>query len=167
MRGRIHLILLALLAAGGHSVYGDSAVGQSPEGTWMVSVTFTTPTTVFPSSFLGFDSYMAGGVYIGTSNVGTQPYHGQWERVGDRQFVQTFRFFVFDSKGAYAAYIKVRALHQLEDSLDHMHGVLTAELYTPDGKLLNSANGAVQSQRMELEVPDVTLDSADRLTERR
>src|SRR5690348_1295360 len=130
MRRAICMTALTALAAGVCLLQAEGAAGQSLEGTWLASLTFTTPTTVFPPSFLGFDSYLPGGVYIGTSNVGTQAYHGQWERVGNRQFVQTFRFFVFDAKGVSVAYVKVRALQQLEASLDRMHGVFTAELYT-------------------------------------
>lgn len=152
---RIRLVaVLALMTGGSVALRADTAAGQSLEGSWIVNVTFATPTTVFPPSFTGFDTYMAGGEYIGASNVVPQEFHGQWARTGNRQFVQTFRFFLFDSKGVYTAYVKVRALQQLDDSLDHMHGVFTAELYSPDGKLLTSANGVTQSQRMELEAPD-------------
>ena len=160
MRRFVPFILLAILAGFSPLLRGDSAVGQALEGTWLVDVTFTTPTTLFPPSFKGFDTYLPGGAYIGASNVSPQAFHGEWARTGNRQFVQTFQFFVFDSKGGYAAYVKIRALQELEDSLDHMHGVFTAELYSPDGKLLSSANGVVQSRRMALEAPDLTIDPA-------
>lgn len=153
--------VLAMIAGAGSFVHGETAVGQELQGTWLVQVNFTSQTTVFPPAFAGFDTYIPGGEYIGASNVMPQSFHGEWARLGNRVFVQTFRFFIFDPKGAYVAYVKVRALQQLEDSLDHMHGVFIAELYTPDGKLLNSANGVTQSQRMELESPDgLTLESA-------
>lgn len=159
MRTILSVAAFAVLAGASALLQADTAVGQSLEGTWLADLTFTTPTTVFPPAFKGLDTYMPGGAYIGASTVTPQGFHGEWARAGNHQFVQTFRFFLFDAKGAYVAYVKVRALQQLEDTLDRMHGVFTAELYTPDGKLLNSANGIVKSQRMELEIPDVTLDS--------
>ncbi|MBV8903616.1 MAG: hypothetical protein JOZ22_08275 [Acidobacteriia bacterium] len=158
MKTLLRTSMLAVLAAG-CLLHAESATGQSLDGSWTTAVTLTTPTKSFPPSFIQLDTYVPGGGFVGSNNVVPQAVHGQWERVGNRQFVLNFEFWVFDpTKGTYMAYVKVRALHQLEDSLDHMHGVFTVQAFAPDGTLLDSVNGTTQSQRMDIQPPDVTLN---------
>lgn len=69
----------------------NTAEGQGPEGSWLVTITDISASGL-PSSILALETDSAGGGYTATDQLSFMPFslanpaHGSWKRTGERTF---------------------------------------------------------------------------------
>jgi len=91
--------LCAVLVGGGALTQSALAKGpqhrQGLEGTWMIGVASQTNNAGIP--FLGLGTYLEDGQFMGESNTTTirSLEHGEWFKVGPREFIRTAVLFRF------------------------------------------------------------------------
>jgi len=131
-----------------------SVINQSMEGTWLSE---GRPAGSPPDAplILNFSTYHAdGNVVLSASNGNQGEGHGVWVRVGDRKFLATLFFFIYDANRVVTTIIKARVNLQL--SLDGMSNKSTNEVVVmdPTGKILATiAGGTGAAVRLSPEIP--------------
>ena len=130
------------------------ALNQTMEGTWLSEARPAgTPADALP--LYNFSTYHPGGnVTLAASNGNQAEGHGVWVRVGDRKFLATLFFFIYDANRVVINVIKSRVNLQL--SLDGKTSKSTNEvvIMDPTGKILATiAGGTGTAVRLSLETP--------------
>ncbi len=129
-------------------------VNQSLEGTWL-SETRPAGSPADAPPIFNFSTYHPdGNVVLSPSNGNQGEGHGLWLRVGDRKFLATLFFFIYDANRVVINVIKARVNLQL--SLDGKTSKSTNEvvIMDPTGKILATIpGGAGTSVRLSPEVP--------------
>ncbi len=130
------------------------ALNQTMEGTWL-SETRPAGTPADAPSLYNFSTYHRGGnVTLAASNGNQSEGHGVWVRVGERKFLATLFFFIYDANRVVVNVIKSRVNLQL--SLDGKTSNSTNEvvIMDPTGKILATiAGGTGTAVRLTLETP--------------
>jgi hypothetical protein len=108
----------------------------------------------------GIVTFSADGNWISSPADGTQTAtQGLWIRVGDRKFLGTGFFFVFDVNRALTTVTKLRINYELSPDGKTLTGTTEAVIMDPTGKVLNTAGGAVFSMlRLSSEIPSNFYD---------
>jgi hypothetical protein len=131
-----------------------NVVNQTMEGTWLSEARPAGMPTDAPP-ILNFSTYHPdGNVVISASNGNQGDGHGVWVRVGDRKFLVTLYFFIFDANRVVVNVIKSRVNLQL--SLDGKTNTSTNEvvIMDPTGKILATIPGGTgTSVRLGPEIP--------------
>ena len=98
-------------------------------------------------------TFFADGNYMETINISaSSTSHGVWIGSGNT-YLYTFHVFSYDEKGAYAGKRIIRGTIRM-DGPDHFTGYGTADIITPDGKVIEDAfSAATEATRMEVELP--------------
>jgi hypothetical protein len=145
------MVLASLCAVGrGQATSSAQAEDDSPKltGTWMVSVTRTSPPST--ASFLSMQTYSRDGAVLEESNNPIVPRslaQGLWEKTGPRQFRRTWVYFRFDSFTLPRAFIgtsnNIATLTLAEDG---------SEFYAEAIVELRDAAGAFEATRTFSEV---------------
>jgi len=131
-----------------------AVVNQSMEGTW---VTETRPagSPAEAPPLNNFSTYHPdGNVVLSASNGNQGEGHGVWLRVGDRKFLATLFFFIYDANRVVINVIKSRV--NIELSLDGKTNKSTNEvvIMDPAGKILTTiAGGTGTGVRLSPEIP--------------
>lgn len=129
-------------------------VNQSMEGTWM-SETRPAGSPADAPPLFNFSTYHPdGNVTLSASNGNQGEGHGLWVRVGDRKFLATLFFFIYDANRVVVNIIKSRVNVQL--SLDGKTNKSTNEviIMDPAGKVLTTIPGGTGSAvRLSPEIP--------------
>jgi hypothetical protein len=105
-------------------------------------------------------TFSAEGNWISSPADGTQTAtQGLWIRVGDRKFLGTGFFFVFDVNRVLTTVTKLRINYELSPDGKTLTGTTEAVIMDPTGKVLNTAGGAVFSMlRLPSEIPSNFYD---------
>jgi hypothetical protein len=131
-----------------------SVVNQTMEGTWLSEVRPAGSPADAPP-ILNFSSYHPdGNVVLSPSNGNQGEGHGVWVRVGDRKFLATLFFFIYDANRVVVNVIKSRV--NLQMSLDGKTVKSTNEvvIMDPTGKILSTiAGGTGTAVRLSPEIP--------------
>jgi hypothetical protein len=135
----------------------DKAIGvlnQTLAGVWLSELRRFGPTGL-QAPIPTFTSFFSDGTSLASPSDGTQTAtHGLWVRVGDRKFLGTGFFFVFDANRVLTSVTKLRINYQL--SLDGLSltGTTEAVILDPTGKVLNTVPGSTFSMiRLSPEIP--------------
>jgi hypothetical protein len=131
-----------------------AVVNQSMEGTWL-SETRPAGSPADAPPILNFSTYHPdGNVVLSPSNGNQGEGHGLWVRVGDRKFLATLFFFIYDANRVVINVIKSRV--NLELSLDGKTNKSTNEvvIMDPTGKILTTIPGGTGTAvRLSPEIP--------------
>ena len=165
-RAALRALGLAAATAGGVLAINErrntasAGAGQHLEGTWLVTaavgapprllVSFTTDGLALRTAPL----LLAAPPALGVAKIVISTTHGEWVRVGNREFLLTFYGFVFDEGGAFLATQRIRVAPVLGEALDTFAGPFTTDFTAADGRVLVSTNGTVQGTRIRVEPPD-------------
>jgi hypothetical protein len=130
------------------------AVNQLLGGTWLSILKRPGPNGPLPA-IPTIVTFFDNGTSIASPADGTQTAtHGIWMRVGDRKFLGTGWFFVFDANRAPTAATKIRINYQLSADGKTLTGTTEAVVFDPTGKLLQTLPGATFSMiRLSYEIP--------------
>jgi hypothetical protein len=131
-----------------------AVVNQSMEGTWVTEARPAGAPADAPP-ILNFSTYHPdGNVVLSASNGNQGEGHGLWLRVGDRKFLATLFFFIYDANRVVINVIKSRV--NLELSLDGKTIKSTNEvvIMDPTGKILTTIGGGTGTGvRLSPEIP--------------
>ncbi len=160
------LVFAALLGSTGHVhaqgllqsiITPDKAVGvvnQSLEGTWLSEVR-PAGLPVGAPPILNFATYHPNGtVMLAASDASQGEGHGVWVRVGERKFLVTLFFFIYDANRVLTTVVKSRVNLQL--SLDGQTNKSTNEVVVMDrtGKVMATIPGGTGTAvRLSPEIP--------------
>lgn len=135
----------------------DKAVGvvnQTLEGVWVSEVR---PAGLPPGAppVLNFATFCPNGTVVLAASDGNQSEgHGVWVRVGDRKFLATLFFFIYDANRVLTTIVKSRVNFQL--SLDGQTNKSTNEVVIMDrtGKVMATIPGGTgNGVRLSPEIP--------------
>ena len=80
--------------------------------------------------------------------------HGIWLRVGDRKFLGTAFFFVFDASRVLTSVTKLRINYEISPDGKTLTGTSEAVIFDPTGIVLNTLSGASFTMtRLSFEIP--------------
>lgn len=137
-----------------------SEAGQHLEGTWIVTVTPMLPPGSPPvPPFTTLSTFTPDGSVVG-SGPGIRPplgslfasaQHGEWIRIGDREFAVTFIELEFDGMGNFKGIAKIRGTVTLDEALNEYSGPFMAEFLDPAGNVRGSGRSAVTARRIDVE----------------
>ena len=160
------LVFVALIGSAGHVqaqgllqsiITPEKAVGvvnQTLEGTWLSEVRPAGLPAGAPP-ILNFATYHPNGTVVLAASDGNQSEgHGVWVRVGDRKFLATLFFFVYDANRVLTTIVKSRVNFQL--SLDGQTNKTTNEVVIMDrtGKVMATIPGGTGTAvRLSPEIP--------------
>jgi hypothetical protein len=135
----------------------DKAIGvtnQTLSGMWLSELRRPGPTGL-QAPIPTFTTFFSDGTSLASPSDGTQTAtHGLWVRVGDRKFLGTGYFFVFDVNRALTSITKIRINYQLSIDGQTLSGTTEAVVLDPTGKVVNTFPGAVFSMvRLSPEIP--------------
>lgn len=131
-----------------------AVVNQTLEGTWLSEVRPAGLPAGSPP-ILNFATYYPNGtVGLAASDGNQSQGHGVWIRVGDRKFLATLYFFVYDANRVLTTIVKSRVNFQL--SLDGRTNKSTNEVVIMDrtGKVIATIPGGTGiAVRLSPEIP--------------
>ncbi len=143
--------LLQSIIAPGKAV---GVVNQTLEGTWLSEVRPAGSPADAPP-ILNFSTYHPDGTVVLSASNGNQGEgHGVWVRVGERKFLLTLFFFIYDANRVVTTVLKSRVNLQL--SLDGQTNKSTNEVVVmdPTGKILTTIPGGTGTAvRLSPEIP--------------
>lgn len=157
----IALAAFSLMTASAQTTHNTS--GQRLEGSWVVTVNRDpTPGAPPPTPIPALASYSRDGLLIFSSPTAPPPIppiagatpsaaHGEWVRIGDRQFAVTF-ILLYVNAGKFVASLKVRGIANLNDTLDTFTGPYQAEYRDANGNVFLTGTGNVQGSRIGVDV---------------
>jgi hypothetical protein len=130
------------------------AANQILSGAWLSELQRPGPTGLQPP-IPAFVTFFADGTWFASPSDGTQTAtHGIWMRVGDRKFLGTGWFFVFDVNRVLTTVTKLRINFELGADGKKLTGTTEAIIMDPAGKVLNTLTGAIFSMvRLSFEIP--------------
>jgi len=130
-------------------------VNQILTGTWLSELSRPSPNGTTLPTIPAFITFSADGGWIASPGDGTQTAtHGQWIRVGDRKFLGSGFFMVFNESRALTTITKLRINYQLSEDGKTLKGTTEAVILSPDGIVLNTLPGASFTMvRLSPEIP--------------
>jgi len=110
-------------------------------GNWLVTATRLTPLPGQAPTFLSLNTYFEDGnllVENNTANI-TSTARGNWQRIGPRQFTQSFFFFRFDAARSYLGTARVTSTITLSADGSEFQSDIVSQIYDASGNLLSTA----------------------------
>lgn len=142
--------MLVALTASGYTASSAHPATPNIVGTWQMSIA---PSDTSPEGLEVLQTFFADGNYMETINISASTTsHGIWMGSGNT-YLYTFHVFSFDEKGNYAGRRIIHGTIHM-DGADHITGLGTADIITPDGKVTKNAFSApFEATRMEMQLP--------------
>src|ERR1051326_510243 len=127
---------------------------QVLSGTWLSQLRRPGPAASLPP-IPAIVTFFADGTSLASPSDGTQTAtHGIWLRVGDRKFLGTAFFFVFDAGRVLTTMTKLRINYEISPDGKTLTGTTEAVIFDPTGKVLNTLPGASFTMiRLSFEIP--------------
>ena len=146
-------LVLSLTTAQLASGDDNSREKRTLTGNWVVTVTRTNPPPGVPPTFLSLQTYFADGSFLEESNtplmfVGRGLAHGDWEKIGHRQFSRSFLFFRFDASHNFIGTQVSTATITLSEDGQTLEEVGDLEIFDVDGNLILTAHGTATGKRL-------------------
>jgi hypothetical protein len=132
---------------------GASSHGQHLDGSWSIEI-LPEPGTPLPPSFPVMHTFLPGGAMVETASL---PYahgggHGEWVRVGNREFRYTFQFFVKDQAGNPTLLAKVKQRVVLNETKNQFTTcVYQGEIFDDKGNRVLADKGTCKGKRIEVD----------------
>ena len=136
----------------------NTNAGQGPEGSWLYTVTATSPSGP-PSTALGLETYAAGGGYVETDQFSfmhaslATPGHGSWKSTGERTFLLTYLTLNYDTQGTPQGTTKIRQVATLNQAGDAYSGSGNFDVYDVHGNVILSGTFTITATRIRVETP--------------
>jgi len=161
------LAFAALFMAGGHLqaqnglpatiMAPDKAVPtvhQTLSGTWLSELKRPGPAGALPT-IPAIVTFSTDGGWISSPGDGTQTAtQGVWIRVGDRKFLGSGFFFVFNESRVLSTVTKLRINYQMSEDGKTLKGTTEAVIFNPEGLIVNTLPGASFTMtRLSPEIP--------------
>ena len=129
-------------------------VNQTLSGTWLSQLKRPGPAGALPT-IPAIVTFSADGGWISSPGDGAQTAtQGVWIRVGDRKFLGSGFFFVFNESRALTTVTKLRINYQMSEDGKTLQGTTEAVIFSPDGSVLNTLGGASFTMtRLSPEIP--------------
>ncbi len=133
-----------------YSVQAAGEDGKSLQGSWIV-------TTSIPgdSPFQSLASITGDGTFVESLQPGLNPFvsdcHGVWARTGHHEFATTCVYLRSDTVGNHIGSTKVRAIAELDKTLNQGSASFQADLFDLAGNPVGSFTGTSQLSRILLE----------------
>jgi hypothetical protein len=130
------------------------AVNQTLSGTWLSELQRPGPAGTLPV-IPAIVSFSPDGGWISSPADGTQTAtQGMWIRVGDRKFLGSGFFFVFNESRVLTTITKLRINYQISEDGKTLKGTTEAVIFSPDGLVLSTLAGASFTMvRLSPEIP--------------
>jgi hypothetical protein len=150
---KTQLIAIVLLVAGLTGAQADvNPNTQQLDGSWM-TVGFPAvgaPPSVLPAA--GMETYFPGGAMLssGSRTLFRSTGHGHWIRTGDRRFMATFVYFVFDPSGRFIETDRITENILLNEKGDEYTQSAVIQIYDADGILTATRSITGTGKRMTL-----------------
>jgi hypothetical protein len=147
-------VVLGLAAV--HGLNAASPAGQHIEGSWYIMIT-PDPGSGLPPQFPVMHTFLPGGAVLETASLGVAhgAGHGQWVRVGDREFRYTFQFFAKDQTGNPSLLSRVKARVKLNGTLDEFVScAYVGEIFDDKGVRVLLDKGTCKGKRIEVDVDE-------------
>jgi hypothetical protein len=127
---------------------------QVLSGTWLSELKRPGPAASLPPIPV-IVTFFSDGTSLASPSDGNQTAtHGIWLRVGDRKFLGTGWFFVFDTSRVLTTVTKVRINYEISPDGKTLTGTTEAVILDPTGKVLNTLPGASFTMiRLSFEIP--------------
>jgi hypothetical protein len=144
-------LALSLLSA---SALSASSNGQHLEGSWSIQI-LPEPGTPLPPSFAVMHTFLPGGAMVETASL---PFahgggHGEWLRVGNREFRYTFQFFAKDPAGNPTLVAKVRQRVVVNEAkTEFVSCVYTGEVFDEKGTRVLTDKGTCKGKRIDVDL---------------
>jgi hypothetical protein len=164
---RSNLLIFAALMAGAAPIQAQGivqtiitqdkavpVVNQTLSGLWLSELSRPGPNGLQPK-IPAFVTFSSDGTSLASPSDGTQTAtHGLWIRVGDRKFLGTGFFFVFNASRVLTTITKLRINYEVSVDGKTLTGSTEAVILDPDGNLISTLPGATFSMiRLSLEIP--------------
>jgi len=129
-------------------------VNQVLSGTWLSELRRPGPAASLPAIPV-IVTFFSDGTSLASPSDGTQTAtHGIWMRVGDRKFLGTGWFSVFDASRVLTTVTKVRINYEIAPDGKTLTGTTEAVVFDPAGKVVNTLAGASFTMvRLSFEIP--------------
>jgi len=163
LRGAAALTVLAALVALGapkailaQEADQAAATNQSPEGSWLYTVTIPDPPAA-PIVFTGTETYAAGGGYVEADQLTFTPGylatdgHGGWRSTGENTFLLTYLNLTYDANGNATGSGKVRQTTKIEGNSYVGYGDYF--YYDLKGNVVASGTFTITAKRIMVEAP--------------
>jgi hypothetical protein len=123
------------------------------EGAWIG------PTNAGPAfpPFTAAYTFARGGGMVTSSSIDLSPRslstpgYGAWKRTGERDFLFTFKAFVFDPQGNPAGVVTARATATLDVAGNAWSGTFKFDVVAPNGVTVFSGGGTHSAVRIQVE----------------
>ncbi len=144
---------LVLTAVGSpYSVQAADEGGKSLQGSWIVTTTIAGDPN---SPFKSLASITGDGTFVESLQPGLNPFvsdcHGVWARTGHHEFATTCVYLRSDTVGNPIGSTKVRAIAELDRTLNQGSASFQADLFDLAGNHVSSFTGTSQFDRILLE----------------
>ena len=135
----------------------DKAVptaNQVLSGTWLSELRRPGPAGLQPA-IPALVTFFSDGTSLASPSDGNQTAtHGIWLRVGDRKFLGTAWFFVFDATRVLTTVTKIRINYEISPDGKTLTGTTEAVILDATGRVLNTLPGASFTMvRLSFEIP--------------
>jgi hypothetical protein len=119
-------------------------------GNWLVHATRLDPLPGQAPTFLSLNTYFEDGNLLVENNTGniTSTARGNWQRIGNQQFTQSFIFFRFDAARNYLGTGQVRSTITLSEDGSEFQSDIVSQIYDASGNLLSTAGLSGVAQRL-------------------
>ena len=155
------LIALAVLgspaAAFAQGVVQNSVASQTPEGSWLYTVTIPNSSGA-PIVFIGTETYSAGGGYVEADQLSFTPGylatagHGGWRSRGNNRFLLTYVNLTYDANGNPTGSGKVRQTTTMAGNSYSGSGDFF--YYDLNGNVVASGTFTITAKRISVESPE-------------
>jgi len=137
----ISLLSIPLLTRADDRNGHDRNEKRTLTGNWLVTSTRIDPLPGQTLNFLGLATFFEDGNYLEENNEAAlrSTARGHWERIGHRQFVNSFIFFRFDAARNYLGTAQPTTTITLSDDGSEYQGDTVVQIYDVSGNLVRTA----------------------------
>ncbi len=156
------IVLTALVAFGSSAAalaqdsVQSKATSQTPEGSWLYTVTIPNPPNA-PIVFLGTETYAAGGGYVEADQLSFTPGylatagHGGWESTGNNTFLLTYMNLTYDANGNPTGSGEVRQTTTMSGNTYSGSGDYA--YFDVNGNMVTSGTFTITAKRILVQAP--------------
>ena len=146
----ISLVSIPLLTRADDRNGHDGNGKRTMTGNWMSTATRLDPLPGQAPTFLSLQTFFEDGNFLEENNEaairGTG--RGHWEKIGHRQFINSFVFFRFDAARNYLGTVQPTTTITLSEDGNEFQGDTVAQVYDASGNLVRTLRITGVAQRL-------------------